>query len=55
MNPEAIARLCDAISGGSLDDAAALARAELPFEAFARTKRSRTDAEKVSVFRRIGN
>ena len=54
MNPEAVARLCDAISGGSLDDAAALARAELPFEAFARAKRSRTDVEKVSVFLRDG-
>ena len=61
MTAEAVARLCDAMSGGSRDDAAALARAELPFELFDRTrrsdsgaKRSRTDAEKVSVFLRDG-
>lgn len=54
MDAEAIARLCDAILGGSLDDAAALARDELPFEPFERTKRSRSDAEKVSVFLRDG-
>ena len=54
MNPEAMARICNAISGGSRDHARALARAELPFEAFAQAKRSRTDAEKVSVFLRDG-
>ena len=54
MNPEAVARLCDAISGGSLDGAAALAQAELPFEGFDRAKRSRTDTEKVSAFLRDG-
>ncbi|MXV89630.1 MAG: HNH endonuclease [Acidimicrobiia bacterium] len=54
MNPEAVARICDAISSGSPDEAAALARAELPFEPFERTKRFRSDAEKVSVFLRDG-
>ena len=54
MDPEGVTRLCNAISGRSRDDAAALARAELPFEPFDRTKRSRSDAEKVSVFLRDG-
>ena len=53
-DPEAVARICDALASGSRDDAAALARAELPFEAIDRTKRSRTDAQKVSVFLRDG-
>ena len=54
MDPEAVARLCNAISGGSLDDAAALARAELPFEPFERTSRSFTKHKQVSVFLRDG-
>ena len=54
MNTEAIARICDAISGGSLDDAAALARGELPFEAFGRVRRKCTPTQAVSVFRRDG-
>ena len=55
MNAETVARLCDAISRDSPEDgAAALARAELPFEPLDRTKRSRSDAEKVSVFLRDG-
>ena len=39
MNTETIARICDAISGGLLADAATIARAELPFEPFERPKR----------------
>ena len=61
MSAEAVARLCDTISGSSLESAAALARAELPFELFDRTKRSGpnakrslSDTEKVSVFLRDG-
>ena len=54
MNAETIARICDVISGGSLDDAAALARACLPFEASNRAKRSYTKAQSVSVFLRDG-
>ena len=54
MDPEVVARLCNAISGGSLDDAAALARAELPFEPFERTSRSFTKHKQVSVFLRDG-
>ena len=54
MDPEAIARICRKISGSSLDDAAALARNELPFEPFEQTKRSRTEAEKVAVYLRDG-
>lgn len=52
--PEVVERICNAISGGSLDVAATLARNELPFEPSEQTKRSRTDAEKVSVFLRDG-
>ena len=54
MDAAAITRLCEAIAGGSLDDAAALARAELPFKPIDRAKRSRTDTEKVRVFLRDG-
>ena len=55
MNPEAVARLCDAISGGSLDGAAALAQAELPFEGFDRAKRRLSDAESHSTLEEHGN
>ena len=54
MSTGAIEQLCQAIAAGSVGDAAALARAELPFESFSRAKRSRTDTEKVSVFLRDG-
>ena len=54
MRTEAIERLCQAIASGSVGDAAALARAELPFEAPYRPERSLTDTEKVSVFLRDG-
>lgn len=52
--PDAVERICDAISSGSPDEAAALARAELPFEPFERTGRSITKAKQVSVFLRDG-
>ena len=61
MSAEAVSRICDTISGSSLESAATLARTEIPFESFDRTKRSgadtkrsRSDAEKVSVFLRDG-
>ena len=54
MNTEAIARVCDAISGGSLDEAAVIAQVEYPFEAFDRAKRSYTDTQSVSVYLRDG-
>lgn len=53
-DPEAVARICDAISGDSPDDPAALARAELPFEPFERTRRSIAKPKQVSVFLRDG-
>ncbi len=54
MNAEAVARICDAISSGSTDDAAKMARDELPFEPFERTRRSLTKPEQVAVFLRDG-
>ena len=54
MNTEAIARICDAISGGSLDEAAVIAQVEYPFETFDRANRSQTDTQSVSVFLRDG-
>ena len=54
MGAEAVARICAAISVASLDEAAAIARAELPFEAFDRAKRSYTPTQAVSIFLRDG-
>ncbi|MDE0100066.1 MAG: HNH endonuclease signature motif containing protein [Truepera sp.] len=54
MNTEPIVQICDAISGGFLDDAAAIARADLPFEAIERAKRKYTDTQSVSIFLRDG-
>ena len=54
MNAGTIARICDAISGGFLNNAAAMARADLPFEPFERAKRKYTDTQSVSVFLRDG-
>ena len=54
MNTETIARICDAISGGLPDDAAAIARTEIPFKPPERAKRKITDTQSVSVFLRDG-
>ncbi len=54
MNTETIARICDAISGGFLDDAAAIARADLPFKPPERARQKLTETQSVSVFLRDG-
>ena len=54
MNIETIARICDAISGGFLDDAAEIARAEIPFKVPERVKRKLKETQSVSVFLRDG-
>ena len=54
MNTETIARICDAISGGLPDDAAVIARTEIPFKPPERAKRKITDTQSVSVFLRDG-
>ena len=54
MNTDAIARICEAVSSESLDQATAIARTELPFEALKRTKRAYTDTESVLIFLRDG-
>jgi len=54
MNTDSIARICEAVSSASLDEAAAIVRRELPFEPFEPAKRAYTDTESVSIFLRDG-
>ncbi len=54
MNTDAISRICESVTRGALDEASAIARKELPFEAIDRGSRNYTATESVTIFLRDG-